>query len=519
MSAAPFPDRPDPFGQKNAERLSLAIVALAFLAALLFSMAKRGPWYDEFYTYYVTGPGFGLHEALFGHWLTDNHPPLFYMLVRAARALWGSIEALRLVNAVIGVVAFGCAVAAVRGDRRIAPLAISFFLVLASQRAAILYGAELRSYFLSLCSVSVLVLALTAAYLDQHPGGRWRRVALAGSILLSFNNHIVTTLISGAILLPFVVSFAVQRNVGALKATLIPAAISGVIFLSVTAIQFPLWETNTRSFWIPAGFNAGRLAVQIAALRALEANVVILVLGMLGIGIALVRSIRRRRRNPEVEAAVLLGFGGLLAAGVVLGIQCWRPFLVEKYLIGLIPVLGMILSLGMAEMLQYSGKRLGSLLVLLAAAASLVAINGNRLETAGKNSWVGTASVIGGQVADCRDTAVHIDPYWNADLIAIPPRDNEAAVGMAYQVMAKRFGFAIEPAASRRLSSRCPTLFWAEHDTRRHFTAAEILAHLRDNGYPVSRILVFRVGDGWVASASPQSRPDIATSASRRSGK
>jgi len=501
MPGAPIPDRSDPIGRKTAERFSLAIVVVAFLAALLFSMAKRGPWYDEFYTYYVTSPGFGLREALFGHWLTDNHPPLFYVLVRAARQFSGSIEALRLVNAVIGVVAFGCAAAAARGDRRIAPIATTFFLFLASQRAAILYGAELRSYFLTLCSVSVLVLAVTAVYLDQQPGGRWRRLTLAGAILLSFNNHIVTSLISGAILLPFVIAFSVQRNFRALKTILIPAAISGVIFLAVTAIQFPLWETNTRSFWIPAGFTAGRLALQITALRAMEANYVVLLLGALGIGTSVVQFIRRRERNVELEAAAILGVGGLLAACLVLGIQCWRPFLVEKYLTGLIPVLGMILAIGMTQLLNRSGDRRAALLVILAAAASLFAINGNRLETAGKNSWTGTASVIGRQAARCPDTVVHIDPYWNADLIAIPPRDNEAAVGTAYQVMAKRFGFVIEPAASRRLSSRCPTLFWAEHDTRHRFTAAEILAHLREQGYPVSRIASSRIGDGWIASA------------------
>lgn len=511
MRHPPDPDRPFTARRKMAERCSLGIVALALLAGLLFSIAMRGPWYDEFYTYYVTGPGFGLREALFGHWLADNHPPFFYVLVRAARGLGNNIEALRLINAAIGFIAFGCGVAAVRGNRRIASLAVIFFLFLASQRAAILYGAELRSYFLTLCSTALLVLTLTAVYLDKQPGGPWRRCALAGAILLSFNNHVVTTIVSGAILLPFLVAFTLQRNFGALRAVLIPALISGTIFLAVTAIQFPLWETNTRSFWIPAGFTAGRLTVQITAQRAMEGNIVILVLGAPGIVLALVQAIRQRHRNAELEAAAILGLGGLLAIGLVLGIHCWRPFVVEKYLTGLIPVPGMILAIGMTQLLRQSGDRLAALLLLGAAAASLVAINDNRLETARKNSWAGTAAVIGRQVARCPDTAVHIDPYWNADLIAIPPRDNEAAVAMAYQVMAQRFGFAIEPAASRRLSGSCPTLFWAEHDTRHHFTAAEILTHLREAGYPVSRIKVSRVGDGWIASTGPGPGGNVAT--------
>ena len=111
MRHTPTLDKPGTIMREIAERYSLVIVAVTLLGALLFSMAHRGPWYDEFYTYYVTGPGFDLREAFFNHWLADNHPPLFYVLVRAARGLWDNIEVLRLINAVIGVIAFSCALA------------------------------------------------------------------------------------------------------------------------------------------------------------------------------------------------------------------------------------------------------------------------------------------------------------------------------------------------------------------------------------------------------------------------
>jgi len=86
MHYAPNLDRPDQVVRKTAERYSLVVVALTFLVALLFSMAKRGPWYDEFYTYYVTGPDFdlrgGVFQALAGR---QSSPSLLHACSRGAR--------------------------------------------------------------------------------------------------------------------------------------------------------------------------------------------------------------------------------------------------------------------------------------------------------------------------------------------------------------------------------------------------------------------------------------------------
>lgn len=489
--------------QRRTDRFCLAAVAVALLAALVYSMAHRGPWYDEFYTFYVTDPGFALREAFSRHWLPDNHPPLYYVLVRAMRGLWTDIETLRLINIAFGAIAFGSAGFCVRGDRKAASLATVLFLFLASQRATVLYGAELRSYFLTLCSTSLLVLVLTAIYLDRQPGGLWRRSTLALAIFVSLNTHIVTTLVCGAIVLPFVVVFALQRNVRALRAILIPAALSGMVFVAVTAIQFPLWEANTRSFWIPAGLTAGWTAIRVTVQRALEGNPVILVLAAIGGALSLMQAVRHRRSFPELEACAILGVGAALASGLLLAIHGWRPIIVEKYLTCLIPVLGMILAIGMGELFRRASTKLGALLMTLAAVASLFAINAHRLETARAKSWTGTAEAIGRQVARCRDTVVHIDPYWNADIVDTPPRDNIATVAFAYGVMARRHRFAVEPFNSRRISNTCPTLFWAEHDTRRRFATAEIAAHLRDKGFDAPNIVQVRLGDGWIASTGP----------------
>ncbi|MBA4353701.1 MAG: hypothetical protein C0409_03320 [Novosphingobium sp.] len=503
MQATPVPDAAGQRLREGVSRLCLAIVAVALFGALLFCMVKRGPWYDEFYTWYVTDTRFGLRDAFAHHWLADNHPPLFYMLVRAARMVWTNIEGLRLVNGVIGVIAFTCAGLSLRGDRRMAAPGLIAFLFIASQRATLLYGSELRSYFLSLCATALLVLGLTALYRNGTPGNRASRFMLAGAIVLSFNIHIVTTLVSGAIIVPFLAAWLVQRKFAAFRAVLIPAIVSGLLFVGVTAVQLPLWEANTRSFWITPGFTAGWLTIRITAQRVIEANAVIAILGTIGLVASVAQWLRRRERNADLEAAVLLGVGGLLSVGALLAIHCWRPVLIEKYLSCLIPVVAMALAIGMDQVLRQAPAKAAAALMMIATAASLYAMNTARIETAAAKSWEGTATTLGNIVRHCPDTAVHIDPHWNDEVVRTPPRDNVAVVSAAYHLMAQRHGFTIEPAASRRVPAHCPTVFWAEHDTRRLHDVSRILAHEQQMGFAVNQISQMRIGDGWLAISTP----------------
>ena len=78
----------------------LAIVIVSLVAAMSWAMRLRGPWYDEFYTLYVTRPDIPLSHA-FDRWLADNHPPLFYALVRATAKLGSTVEERRVVNLIL----------------------------------------------------------------------------------------------------------------------------------------------------------------------------------------------------------------------------------------------------------------------------------------------------------------------------------------------------------------------------------------------------------------------------------
>ena len=134
-----------------------------------------------------------------------------------------------------------------------------------------------------------------------------------------------------------------------------------------------------------------------------------------------------------------------------------------------------------------------------AAAAAAGAVSRGRMGADGKPE-AAKQDAASAKAAQYPDAAVHIAPArWNADLLALAPADNAAVVPFAYQTMAARYGFAIEPATSRRVSATCPTLFWAEQGQRHVSSAADILRDVRGDGFAVSILTVRRIGDGWIA--------------------
>jgi len=479
----------------------IALLGLGLLAFQLHAMAARGPWYDEFYTAYVTGRGFGWSEALHRHWLVDNHPPLFYALSRATDWLGDTIEARRRINALIEIAMFALAALALRRQQAHWPLAALFLCFLIAQGPAIVSAAELRSYFMSFAAAALLVLLLTVTWIEGGAGRGWRGAALFIALLIAFNTHIATTLLCGALLAAFLAAAVLRREFALARGLLAPGLLAGTVFVAITAVQYPLWETNTRSFWITPGFSAARWAIEMALVRAATANLLLAGCGGLGLGLLVVAGLRSRTFDRRLQAALLLGLGAALGTAMLLAIHLlWRPFVIERYLTALLPMFGMALALGCGHLWQRVGRPAGAVLLLAIATLSLITLASNTDATITKTTWRDTAAAIGAQVAQCPDTAVHIAPArWNADVLALAPADNAAVVPFAYRTMAARHGFAIAPAAARRIPANCPVVFWAEQGQRHVSGAAEILRDVRADGFAVGSLTVRRVGDGWIA--------------------
>lgn len=490
----------DEDGARSWPRMAIVAAALAMLAvAITWTAFARGPWYDEFYTQYVTRPGQGWWNALTTSWLPDNHPPYFYMLMRATAWL-GGIETHRLVNLAVAALAVTGGWIVVRGEPRLRATATVLVLALTANLWTVYTAAELRSYFISLCAGVLFSLTLASIWIAPSPGGRGRQVVYTVTALVAFNTHIITTLTSATLLAPFVAAALLCKDRARLRALLPAPLAAGLVFVCVTAFQLPYWNHNTQVFWIAGGFKAAGLAIYYAALRTLEANPLILIGSVAG-GALLCRDFVRTRKVPDLLVICLLtGTGIALGFALLAGLHMMRPIIIEKYLVASVGALACAMALACSRVLLAVPRRVELLLLAAAFLMSGVALTDNARVVAHRYSWLGTGRLIARIQASCPDTTVRTDSLWNADVMAMQPTDNRRVVPWAYRTVAAQLGFHLEAGFSRRLSSQCPNLFWAEHQTRRRFDAANILQHIRQGGFAVRSIVLYRIGDGWVAS-------------------
>ncbi|HKT84451.1 MAG TPA: hypothetical protein VJQ77_00025 [Novosphingobium sp.] len=488
---------------RGEPQAAIAAIMLAVLAsAIAWTALHRGPWYDEFYTQYVTRPGLGWTEALTTSWLADNHPPFFYILMRAT-AWFGGIEAHRLFNLAVATVTVAGGWITVRRERRLRVVAVVLALLVAANPWTMMSATELRSYFISLCAGMLLSLVLAIIWIAPLQGGRARQVVYAVTAFVAFNTHIVTTLFCAALIVPFAGVALLRRDRVRLRA-LLPAPIAaGLVFTFVTFFQFSHWDGNTQVFWLPAGLDVARWAMEFAVQRTLFANLPILLGAVAGVFL-LGRDLVRTRSVPDLLAVILLtGSGIALAFALLLGIQMIRPIIIEKYLTAAVGAVAVVTAIGCSHFLVRMPRWVEIPMLVIALAASCFALAGTVREAAGRTSWMGTGRLIARVVASCPDATVHTDDFWNADVMAMPPSDNRRVAPWAYDLVARRLAVRLEPVASRKLSPKCPNLFWAEHDSTRRFDAGQVLRHLQQSGFPIGSITLYRVGDGWVASDRP----------------
>lgn len=278
--------------------VATALAALGFAAALVWTVSRRGPWYDEFYTWFVTRPDRPLLAALRDSWLADNHPPLFYLLAWAGGWAAGQIETLRLLNLAALAATLAAGWVLVRRRPRLWLPAALVVLVLATSSSTLAAATELRSYFLSTCAAAMVMLALVSGWLSRRPATKPEQAALWGAVLIGFNLHIITTLILGAVLVPFLAAAGWWRR--DLLRRWLPAVLGGgLVFVAITALQASHWQGNTVKFWIPAGAAPALRAIGYALQRIAEANLPLLAAALAGTGWLAWQGWRNRRVPPH----------------------------------------------------------------------------------------------------------------------------------------------------------------------------------------------------------------------------
>ncbi|WP_420381155.1 hypothetical protein [Novosphingobium sp.] len=501
-----------------ARRIGFVILAVMFGAGAMIAILGRGPWYDEFYSLYVVRPGAPL-STLYPAWLRDNHPPLFYALAWAwsrliagtgfgGTGLAGTIAGMRAINCVLLVTLVWVLGRLARADAWFARILWYDGLALAATFPALDQIGQLRSYFLSFV-LAAIVLPLLARDILGH-AGRWTRIALGLVLAVAFSVHVLTTVIIGSLVAATVLHHAFARRWNdACRLTAI-AALALIPFAITMAIQFSTIAANTRVFWIPGGFNAGRWAIETEVHDAVYANPVLLLVALAGLAVTL-PALRRRDPDAQMSAVVIITFaaGLALAVAVLMAAHLYRPMLVSRYLVALDPIIALILAIGAHAATRRLAVRAVIVIDMLVLLATGFAIHANCLGTIAKPSWDGTGMAIARIVHACPQATVHPDLHWNTLALDMPPRDNRAVVPFAYRFEAHRMGFALSPAGSlspggaNSLSATCPNVFWTEHVANRHPTAQAIIDALRRAGYPIRSGRVERSGIGWILVTPP----------------
>ena len=488
-------------------RAGFVILLLLFVTAAGFAIIGRGPWYDEFYSFYMVRPDVSV-ATLAPAWMRDNHPPVFYALawlwarLLEMLGLGHTVELLRTVNCAILGIALVAALRVARSDPWFRAMAWYYALALAALFTALDRIDQLRSYFLSLV-LTALVLPLLAQCLRKG-GAQPRPIMLGVVLMLAFTVHLVTTVIVlGLVGATITQLILVRRRPEAWRLATI-AAIVLVPFALFMAAQMTTIVANTTTFWIPPGPDAARWAIEQELSGATTANPLLAFCALAGtmmIGIGAWRG-HTRYREP-LTLIVTFVAGTVLALALLIVAHLHRPMLITRYLVALDPIVAMVVAITAAHAVQRLPLRVQRTVdaVLLLATAPILLVN--LAGTVRQWSWNGTTTIIARQVHQCADTRVFADLHWNGEVLNSAPRDNRDVLPFAYAMIARRHGFALSGAGSRALSATCPNLFWTEHAANLHPSATTVIAALRAQGYRVESGQMVRRDLGWVLITPP----------------
>ena len=448
------------------ERQALGAAAAVSVASILIALAAaltRGPWLDEFWTVFATDPSLPLATEASTRWLTDVHPPLFYLLARGAASWLGDdVTRLRLVNlpAMAGLLAFFCHAGAVwQAGRRF----LLIYAVLAfSSYFATGYFAEYRSYYWQF-SAAICLFGSGYALLRGDVFGtardRWITGAVfaTGAVLL-INLHFIAALLA-EIAIGAMALAAWLGGRGRLGAIMAATGLAAALPLAaILAIQAPyLAGAGGSGFWIRTGLGEAVVILAGSLAKGVGLSVAACALAVWAVGSGTVGGRRRAGPGDGLIGAAFLG--ATVACVLVLGaINAYRPVIIDRYLL----VCSATACCGLAVLSQeIAFRRRGGFAAIVLNAALFLGIAGHKLVN--EPRWNESAEIVAERVAAC--------PATDVAMLAFPypgTLQNEGAVfALAYAYLAERHSFAARlsrpggPPA--RTEGGCPALLWTEH--------------------------------------------------------
>jgi hypothetical protein len=386
-------------------------------------------------------------------WLLVAHPPLSDVFGWLMQPVAGdSLFVLRLTNLVPAAFVLVALLQARAGDSAFATL---FAILLFSNPWCIRYFAEFRSYFAQICCMAVIIIAAHAIFMregDLRRSDRRRLLLLSVAIVWLLNLHYVAAALSGLVIGTLAVAFALTKR----RRWAIATAAAGLVGVALLACSY-LAQRQTLSATAASFWNS------ISPLGAIE-----LILGMIALGVAanvtalVAAAIALRRPAEPTERQFLVWIAAVLLAAAVGAFifNALRPVLVGRYISILIPV-AIAPAAALAAPVVIRRKSLQAVVLLNAAVLALA----SSYKVGKLGDWDSGARFIADQSARCPSTVVHAVPHWQLEPSTHPVVEpNERLMNQrAYERLARRYGFRLEPLGSSRMSADCPTLVWAGH--------------------------------------------------------
>ncbi len=335
--------------KRRTGRIALVWIGIIALACLVYAagMGHESICYDEMVVNAIAAHRPTEIVALMRF---DNHPPLFYLLVWAVRALLGSSEwALRSVSvmAAVGLVALGAGpVRRLLGDR----VAFLYAGVVLFTPAILIYAHEARMYTPATVTVTAAALYGALAVRDGRAGD-WVKLGVSSLAAAYLHYYALIAVFSAN---AFVLGWVLLRRHERLWRAMTTSGLMAVAYLPwVAVVVRQSRSVHDAGFWVSP---VSPQAVWLALLRPFTYKEVVpgvrqwmvaaLVLWVLLIAVGAVLAwIRPARGEGAVAGLMLVVYLGTMAATVGISLA-YVPVFFFRYMIVGTGVLAVLVSMG-----------------------------------------------------------------------------------------------------------------------------------------------------------------------------
>jgi hypothetical protein len=458
---------------------------LAFLLERSAIAAVNGWWQDELYAIYASDPAEPLSVVFLGRIWPDTTPPLYGLLLYAARALVHDDRwAVFVLNTGAILVAVGAVM--VSGRRAgIAGLALAASIAFLLSGPVVRFASEARPYALA------IAVAFAASWLSalaiQAPHARPSKIGFAMIGIIGALTHIYAALLCGSFAVALIALAVVWRRSDLMAAGLTLGISASVVFVIWLALWLPSASLE-RLYWMKFSYETVIAALWEAKQLAIGPHLLAALAALLAFGLLW-------PATRMLTSAFCIAFAVFLAVPLV--VSLWQPIIFGRYWVQGAPALVVLLAfLAKTWLLDHIGRssRLVSITGALAA-IGLLAISDAagfmtaRAFTAAKPAWKGAAVVVP-LVRNCPAASVHVNGF--VPFFAYAARAPDAVFADIREPTTKPISAA---------NMACPVLGWAEEphpaDFMRRATDGDVMELMKIEASP-PEVEIWRHRTGFV---------------------